>query len=82
MALPQDQNKVLLTLSLRWSVEKKKKVDLQKALQTWFSRTKADCSVQEILPDGGAVIMIEPPSGTVEKHLTVHVTDSHRSLLI
>ncbi|XP_023181324.1 uncharacterized protein LOC111605894 [Xiphophorus maculatus] len=68
MALPQDQNKVLLTLSLRWSVEKKKKVDLQKALQTWFSRTKADCSVQEILPDGGAVIMIEPPPGLTEIH--------------
>ncbi|XP_043978905.1 uncharacterized protein LOC122834484 isoform X2 [Gambusia affinis] len=66
MGLPQAQNKVLLTLTLRWSVEKKKKVDLQKALQTWLSRTKADCSVQEILPDGRAVILIELPPGLTE----------------
>lgn len=60
------QEKVFLTLSLKWLDEKKKKTDLQKSLQTWFGKRKVDCTVQKVLPDGSAVIMIEPPLGVSE----------------
>ncbi|XP_016534127.1 E3 ubiquitin-protein ligase DTX3L-like isoform X3 [Poecilia formosa] len=68
MDTPKGQEEVLLTLSLKWLDKNKKKADLQKSLQIWFNKfkTKIDCTVQEILPDGRALILVSPPPGLIE----------------
>ncbi|XP_023181322.1 uncharacterized protein LOC106700163 isoform X2 [Xiphophorus maculatus] len=62
------KEEVLLTLSLKWLDKNKKKTDLQKAFQTWFSKIapKIDCTVRELLPDERAVIVVSPPPGLKE----------------
>lgn len=62
------KEEALLTLSLKWLDKNKKKTDLQKAFQTWFSKCepKIDCTLQELLPDEQAVIVVSPPPGTVQ----------------
>ncbi|XP_014893058.1 uncharacterized protein LOC106950606 isoform X2 [Poecilia latipinna] len=65
---PTDREEVLLTLLLKWLDKNKKKTDLQKSLQTRFNKlkTKIDCTVQEVLPDGRALILVSPPPGLKE----------------
>ncbi|XP_043978906.1 uncharacterized protein LOC122834485 [Gambusia affinis] len=62
------KEEVLLTLSLKWLDKNKKKTDLQKVLQTWFSKCepKIDCTVRKPLPDDRAVIVVSPPPGLQE----------------
>ncbi|XP_023181337.1 uncharacterized protein LOC111605898 isoform X2 [Xiphophorus maculatus] len=65
---PPKIQKVLLTLSLKWLDKNKKKTDLQKAFQIFFSKCepKMDCTLQDLLPDERAVIVVSPPPGLKE----------------
>ncbi|XP_017271233.1 E3 ubiquitin-protein ligase DTX3L isoform X2 [Kryptolebias marmoratus] len=66
------QKETLLTLSVKWlqvDQSQKRKLHLQKALQSWFNTTeleggqKVDCSVENISGDSSVVVKISPPPG-------------------
>ncbi|XP_051270313.1 E3 ubiquitin-protein ligase DTX3L isoform X1 [Dicentrarchus labrax] len=64
-------NGVQVTLSVKWSEgikPKKRKVELQKLLQTWANRTKCDrdYTVLKVLEDGRAVIEVKPAPALIE----------------
>lgn len=74
MASSQNDSKVQVTLSVKWSEEKelpKAKIELEKLLQTWANSLKKagkgafDCKVLHVSEDGRAVIEIKPAAGAV-----------------
>uniref|UniRef100_A0A8C4HGL3 E3 ubiquitin-protein ligase n=1 Tax=Dicentrarchus labrax TaxID=13489 RepID=A0A8C4HGL3_DICLA len=78
LTLSQNINGVQVTLSVKWSEgikPKKRKVELQKLLQTWANRTKCDrdYTVLKVLEDGRAVIEVKPAPGEETSPLSIPV---------
>ncbi|KAM9860033.1 uncharacterized protein ACBR49_015380 [Aulostomus maculatus] len=65
VATPQEPERLLLHLSLRWSfsdLSDRPKMEVQRRLQTWFNKNleKCSCTVKEVLQDRSAVISVSP----------------------
>lgn len=67
--MSQDADDVMLYLSLKWSEfeQQKRKIDLEKSLQSWFNKmgSKVECSVESVSTDGSAAIRVNPAPGAV-----------------